>query len=217
MQKKRETAREKRTFWYSVARFAGWVMRIIIFPVRYHHLERIAGAEAPYIVMANHISMLDPIFIALAITRYEVHFLGKRELGANSLFKFFLNKLHTIFVSRHMSDIAAMRACNEVLINGGVLGLFPEGTRVAPEKLMQNVESGLSLIALRNRVPVMPVYIHHPVSLFHVTHVYFLPKLDYDDLARHGVGKDVCDKLTQLFVTTLLEARQTAQRELSAR
>ena len=217
MQNKRKPARDERTFWYSVARALGWVMRTFIFPVRYHHLERIDSANAPYIVMANHISMLDPVFIALAIKHYEVRFLGKRELGANVLFRFFLNKLHTIFVSRHMSDMAAMRACNEVLKNGGALGLFPEGTRVPPEKLMQNVESGLSLIALRNRVPVMPVYIHSPVRMFRTTHVYFLPRLDYDDLAGGGVGKDMCDQLTQRFIDILLEARSSAWRELNAR
>ena len=216
MRNKRDP-RDERTFWYSVARALGWVMRVFIFPVRYHHLERIDSASAPYIVMANHVSMLDPVFIALAIKRYEVRFLGKRELGANALFRFFLSKLHTIFVSRHMSDMAAMRACNEVLKNGGALGLFPEGTRVPPEKLMQNVESGLSLIALRNRVPVMPVYIHSPVRLFRTTHVYFLPRLDYDDLAAGGVGKDVCDQLTQRFVDVLLEARSSARIELNAR
>ena len=217
MQSKREQTRDKRTFWYSIARALGWVLCTFIYPICYHDRRRIDNADAPCIVMANHTSMLDPIFIALAIKRYEVHFLGKRELGVNALFKFFLDKLHTIFVSRHMTDMAAMRACNEVLKNNKVLGLFPEGTRVPPEELMQNVESGLSLIALRNRVPVMPVYIHGRVRPFRATHVYFLPALDYKYLMARGVGKDVCDELTQLLISTLIQARQTAQQTLSAR
>jgi 1-acyl-sn-glycerol-3-phosphate acyltransferase len=217
MQSKREHTRDKRTFWYSVARVLGRVLCTFIYPVCYHDRQRIDSSAAPYIVMANHISMLDPIFIALVIKRYEVCFLGKRELGANALLKFFLDKLHTIFVSRHMTDMAAMRACNEVLKQNKVLGLFPEGTRVPPEKLMQNVESGLSLIALRNRVPVMPVYIHGRVRPFCVTHVYFLPALDYKHLVTRGVGKDVCDELTRLLVSTLMQARQNAQQALSPR
>jgi len=217
MQNKREQTREKRTFWFSLARALSWVLCTFIYPVRYHDRQRIDSADAPYIVMANHTSMLDPIFIAIAIKRYEVRFLGKRELGTNALIKFFLDKLHTIFVSRHMTDMAAMRACNEVLKNNNVLGLFPEGTRMPPEKLMQNVESGLSLIALRNCVPVMPVYIHGRVRPFRATHIYFLPTLDYRHLAIRGVGKDVCDELTQLLISTLIQARQTAQQALAAR
>lgn len=217
MQSKREQTRDKRTFWYSVARALSGVLCTFIYPICYHDRQRIDSADAPCIVMANHTSMLDPIFIALAIRRYEVHFLGKRELGVNALLKFFLQKLHTIFVSRHMTDMAAMRACNEALRKNKILGLFPEGTRVPPEELMQNVESGLSIIALRNRVPVMPVYIHGRVRPFHATHVYFLPSLDYKHLMARGVGKDVCDELTQLLISTLIQARQSAQQTLSAR
>ncbi len=217
MQGNREHTRDKRTFWYSFARVLGRILCTVIYPVCYHDRHWIDSADAPYIVMANHTSMLDPIFIALAIKRYEAHYLGKRELGANALLKFFLEKLHTIFVSRHMTDMAAMRACNEVLKNKQVLGLFPEGTRVPPEDLMKNVESGLSLIALRNRVPVMPVYIHGRVRPFRTTHVYFLPPLHYRHLVVRGVGKDVCDELTQLLISTLMQARLSAQQSLSAR
>ena len=45
---------------------------------------------------------------------------------------------------------------------GGVLGIFPEGTR-HKEGIMEHVESGVALIALRSGVPMIPLYIGAPV------------------------------------------------------
>lgn len=119
-----------------------------------------------------------------------------------------------ISVSRHATDIAAIRACNEVLKNGDVLGLFPEGTRTKPENFMKNVENGLSMIALRNQVPVIPSYIHGRMRFFRCNDIYFLPPIPYNDLLERGMGKDSVNELTSRFVNVMMQARQTAQGEL---
>ena len=154
--------------------------------------------------------------LALPIRRYELRFLGKRELKANRLFRWVLGKLHMISVSRHMTDMAAMRASNEVLAKGHVLALFPEGTRKPADQLMEGVESGVSLLALRNRVPLMPAYIHGKIRFFRVTHIFFLPQLHYEDLAAQGIGRDTVEALTQRLVTTIRSARDEAVKNLSS-
>ncbi len=63
--------------------------------------------------------------------------------------------LHMIPVDRHHSDMEAMRACLRVTKAGGVLGIFPEGTR-HKEGIMEHIESGVALIALRSGVPLIP-------------------------------------------------------------
>ena len=186
----------------------------LLFPLRFHNIENLNAPTAPYMLVANHTSLLDPLVLAIALKRYQIHFLGKTELNAGGLFSFFLKGLHMISVSRHATDMAAIRACNTVLKNGDVLGLFPEGTRNKPENFMTGVESGLSMIALRNKVPVIPAYIHIKVRFFRRTHVYFFPPISYDDLLSKGVGKDSVDELTRRFVRVMLEARDTAFKEL---
>ena len=206
---------ERRTPVYTLARWLTRLISLLLFPIRYHGADTINAMEAPYMLVSNHASMLDPLMLAVPVRRYELRFLGKPELGANRLFRWVLDRLHMISVSRHMTDMAAMRASNEVLAQGHVLALFPEGTRKPPEQLMEGVESGVSLLALRNKVPLMPAYIHGRIRLFRTTHIYFLPQLHYEDLAAQGIGKDAVDALTQRLVATIRAARDEAAKNLS--
>lgn len=201
----------RRTFWYTFARMIFFFGMPLFFPVRFHHKERVAKRPGPYVLVSNHSSMLDPIVLAIPILRQEIHFIGKKELKVNRLFAYFLEKLHMISVARHMSDMAAMRAANNVLKEGEVLGIFPEGTRTPYDKLMQEVESGFALIALRNKAPILPAYIHGRPRPFKVTHVYFLPELDYAHIAEKGPSKEACDQLMDLLREEMLKARKNAE------
>ncbi len=200
-----------RTGLYSFARVLFGILSPLLFPLRFHGREHLLSAQAPFMLVSNHTSFLDPIALALALPEKQIHFLGKNELNAGGLFSAVLRNLNMISVSRHATDMAAIRACNEVLKAGDVLGLFPEGTRNREENFMKSVENGLSMIALRNRVPVVPAYIHRKVRLFRPTHIYFLPAIPYDDLLDRGMGKDSVDELTRRFVDTMQGARSAAQ------
>ena len=215
MEKQDKQVRDKRTFWYTVARLVFSFFSQLLFPIKYHNLEYINEMDAPFMLMSNHISMFDPPALAIAVKRYEIHFLGKSELNVNPLLHYFFEKLHMISVSRHATDMAALRACNDVLKNGHVLGIFPEGTRNKPENFMTDVQSGLSMLVLRNKVPLMPAYIHGPVRFFHFNHVYFLPQIPYDDILAGGINKDSVDKLTQRYVAAITAAKEAATAELS--
>ncbi|MGN0778837.1 MAG: lysophospholipid acyltransferase family protein, partial [Aristaeellaceae bacterium] len=109
---------------YRALRVLATTMFHTLLPVRYRHLER-AQLDAPFIVIGNHLSILDPIIVAAAIKRYEVAFMGKNELSSNGLFKRFLLSIHVIFVNRHNSDMEAMRTSMRALRSGEVLGIFP--------------------------------------------------------------------------------------------
>lgn len=206
-----ERKREKRTFWYTLARVLLFFFVPLFYPVRYHGTKQADALDAPYLLVSNHGSMMDPLVIVLPIKRFEVRFLGKSELVKNPILAYLVRKLHMISVSRHMTDMAAMRASNEVLKAGHVLGIFPEGTRKPPERLMEGVESGVSLIALRNKVPVLPVYIHGRMRPFRRTHIYYLPPLEYGHLLEKGLGKDTVDAFTDLLTGTFLDARDRVQ------
>lgn len=210
MENQDKQPRDKRTFWYTFARLLFSILSQLLFPVKFHNIDYINSVNAPYMLLSNHTSMFDPPVLAIAIKRYEIHFLGKRELTTNPILKFLFDKLHMISLSRHATDMAAMRASNEVLKNGHVLGIFPEGTRNKPEKFMTDVQSGLSMLVLRNKIPLMPAYIHGRIRLFHLNHVYFLPQIPYDDILAEGIDKESVNKLTQRYVTAIIQAKDAA-------
>lgn len=192
-----ETApKRERTAVYTLARIIFGFLFHTIFPLRFHNAQIVEEMQPPYIIMANHRSFADPMALAIKVKRYEIRFIGKRELAHGRLKSWLFSGLHMILVSRHATDMAAMRQCMQTLKEGHILGIFPEGTRHQPE-MMQEVESGTAIIALRARVPLLPVYIDGKIRPFHITHIYYGKPMKLDDLYAQGVNNDTAHQLCQ--------------------
>ncbi|MGN1370313.1 MAG: lysophospholipid acyltransferase family protein [Aristaeellaceae bacterium] len=172
-----------------------------ILPVRYHGLEHVSTLEAPYILMGNHLSMLDPFMLAVAAPKQQIRFVGKKELWKFKPFAWIAKDLKAIPVDRHNTDMEAMRACMRVVREGHVLGIFPEGTR-HHQGLMTELESGVAMIALRARVPLVPVYITGKLRLFRPLHVYVGKPIMMDDLREMGVNTESCAMLLSRITET---------------
>lgn len=188
---------------YEVCRRIAWLLFHTFLPVRYEHWERLQ-IDAPFILIGNHLSNMDPVVVALAVPRYQLHFLAKKELAKVGIVRWFLGTLHTIFVDRHNSDMEAMRACMKVLREGNVLGVFPEGTR-HHEGLMEQIESGVALMALRSGVPLVPVYIQGKLRLFRPLDVYVGEPIPLEDLREEGVNAQTCQRLLERITQTYAE------------
>ena len=188
--------KRERTAIYTLARIIFGFLFHTIFPLRFYNAQIADEMQPPYIIMANHRSFADPMALAIKVKKYEIRFIGKRELAKGKLKNWLFSGLHMIMVSRHATDMAAMRQCMQTLKEGHILGIFPEGTRHQPE-MMQEVESGTAIIALRSRVPLLPVYIDGKIRPFHVTHVYFGKPMELDDLYAQGVNNDTAQQLCQ--------------------
>ena len=205
-----KTAPKERTFVYTLGRIASFLVARGFCPVRYHYPERLKEITAPCILISNHKSALDPLVIAYPCP-YEIRFLGKRELEGSAFTRWLMNGLHMIPVSRKETDLAAMRACSKALRDGAVLGIFPEGTRHL-DSLMETVESGVSLLALRSGVPLRPVYIDGKLRPFHLNHVVVGRELEYDDLKEKGVNAENADLLSHRIRETFFALREEAGR-----
>ena len=188
--------KRERTAIYTLARIIFGFLFHTIFPLRFHNAQIVEEMQPPYIIMANHRSFADPMALAIKVKRYEIRFIGKRELAHGRLKSWLFSGLHMILVSRHATDMAAMRLCMQTLKEGHILGIFPEGTRHQPE-MMQEVESGTAIIALRARVPLLPVYIDGKIRPFHSTHIYYGKPMELDDLYAQGVNNDTAHQLCQ--------------------
>lgn len=209
-EQKKEAPEKEKTFWYSVARVAAFVLTHTVFPVRYHGKEQME-IDAPYILISNHKSALDPLVIAQPCKKYEIRFLGKKELVKKKWAAYLLGKgLHMITVDRHNTDLNAMRQCIRALREGKVLSIFPEGTRHLPD-LMSEVETGTAVLALRANVPLLPVYISQKLRFLRMTHVYFGPPMDISDLVAQGMDTAVIEQLTDRIRATFFSMRDQAQ------
>lgn len=112
-------------------------------------------ASGGIIIAANHNSAWDPILLGCAINR-EVYFMSKEELFQTRLLSWFFTSVHAFPVKRGAVDRRAIRHALDLLASGKVLGIFPEGTRVDEGKKVQP-HSGVAMLALKAKVPVVPV------------------------------------------------------------
>ncbi|MEA5014960.1 MAG: lysophospholipid acyltransferase family protein [Candidatus Limiplasma sp.] len=193
-------ARERFSFLYRVARGLSWLLFHTVFPIRYHGVEK-AQLDAPFMIIANHNNMLDPLIVGWKCKRYQIRFLGKKELAANPFLKWVFAQLHMIPVDRHNMDMTAVRTCLKALNEGHALGIFPEGTR-HKQGVMQDLESGVAILALRAKVPLLPVLISRPPRLFKRAHCYYGDPIRVDELAAAGIDKANCDRLLALITQT---------------
>jgi len=114
-------------------------------------------ASGPGIVAANHISFLDSLFIPLTIPR-RVTYLAKAEYWDSWKTRWFFTTLGQIPVRRDDSAKAqaALEAGMRVLGAGGLLGIYPEGTR-SPDGRLYRGKTGVGRMAAQANCPVIPV------------------------------------------------------------
>lgn len=140
---------------YAILRVLIWLLSKI-----YFRLETIGAENLPreggVLLVPNHASNLDPTTIACGLPR-QVHFLAKEELFVGALGKILLS-VNSHPLKRSGIDRGAIRLCRDILKQGHVLMIFPEGQRTKTGELLPP-KPGAALIAAQARVPLVPAYI----------------------------------------------------------
>lgn len=130
----------------------------LAFDLRFAGLQRIPEPGRPALLAANHVSVLDPLAIALGVVRRgrTVRFLAAAEFFRHPVWGPPLRLMGQIPVRRGAGDLRALEAVTAFLRRGGLGGIFPEG-RVADGELPLRGRPGVARIALATGVPVVPV------------------------------------------------------------
>jgi len=185
--------REKFTFFYRLAMWGSFFVFHVLMPVRYHNTER-TEMNAPFILIGNHNHMLDPFLIGWKLKYYQIRYLGKKEIIKNPMMRAVYRNMLMIPVDRHNMDMHAVRACLKTLKENHVLGIFPEGTRYK-KTLMEEMESGVAMIALRSNVSILPVYISGKPRFFRPIDCYYGEPFSLAEIAAKGVNKETCEEV----------------------
>jgi 1-acyl-sn-glycerol-3-phosphate acyltransferase len=110
-------------------------------------------AHGPVILAGNHTHNVDgPMLIGTSPR--PLHFLVKKEAFVGPLDPF-LRGIGQLPVDRGGADRTAVTAALGVLERGGVLGIFPEGSRGVGD--FAELRAGLAYFAVRSGAPVVPV------------------------------------------------------------
>ncbi len=147
----------EKTGFYTFARIVVGIILRGLFGIKVRGQENLPK-DRNCILMGNHISGWDPLTIAYLYKYSEVHFIAKDSLFKIPVLRTILKWLHAFPVKRGEADMAAMRTCMQVIREGHVLGIFPEGHRQKDGRV-KAVETGIAVLALKTSVPVVPVFI----------------------------------------------------------
>jgi 1-acyl-sn-glycerol-3-phosphate acyltransferase len=114
-------------------------------------------SEGPAILAPNHKSFLDAFFVGIA-TRRHVRYMAKAEIFKVPLRWLFL-RLGAFPVRRGGADAQAIETARAILHAGGLVVVFPEGTRVETPDALGSPHHGAGRLALDTRAPIVPAAI----------------------------------------------------------
>ncbi|MFX0575973.1 lysophospholipid acyltransferase family protein [Nocardia nepalensis] len=148
--------------WYRLFKyvFVGPLLRLIGRPEveGRRHVPR----TGPVIIAANHLAMLDSLYLALVLPR-RVTFLAKQEYftgtGLKGRFKrWFFTVAGQVPVNRSGGTAAAdaLDAATRILESGDIWAIHPEGTR-SPDGRVYRGRTGALRVAMATGAPVIPV------------------------------------------------------------
>ena len=110
------------------------------------------------VVIANHRSSFDPMFIAMTTGRL-IHWMVAKEYCVDWRLGWFFRLFEQIPAGRGGVDSAAIKQAIRMASQGKLVGMLPEGRINETGVLLLPGRPGIVLVALKARVPIIPCYI----------------------------------------------------------
>ena len=118
--------------------------------------------EGQYLVLSNHRSIIDPpiVEVTLKDTKIFGSWISKKELYNSFFFGLFVRNGGSILLDREKNQMSGFFAdIKKAVKRGESIFIFPEGTRNKTDQQLTTFKEGSRIIALKNRLPILPLYI----------------------------------------------------------
>jgi len=193
---------------YSGIAAASWPLLHLAYRLRPRGLENLPP-EGGFVLACNHVSSFDPWPLGLPLwPKRQLRFMAKSELYWWPL-TIVLNGAGAFPVRRGQRDAQAIETAVELVREGNVVAMFPEGTRRTKglvKKFEARPRTGAARIALEGGVPLVPAAVAGTDGLtkFRQLRVSYGPPVDIDDLRGEDVAK-VAHDATERLMARILE------------
>ena len=152
--------------------------------------------EGKYVFLINHRSIIDPPVLEVIFGKNPIfgHWISKKELYNSFFFGLFVRNAGTILLDREASQMGGFfKEIKEKVALGDSIFMFPEGTRNKTDEELTPFKDGSRIIALKNRIPMLPIYIKTRTNEA-VTAAMNDPKLHQELIVMIGDPIDYKDK-----------------------
>lgn len=142
------------------------------------------------VVCANHTSMLDPIFAAIAFGKKDpLIFMSKIEIFRWPVVGAIMRGVKAIPVDRGSTSVSTLREAINGLKENRKIMIFPEGTRVREGDDPVGAKTGAAMIACRGKAPMLPVFISGKKRLFGKVNVIIGKAIETESFEGTGSAK----------------------------
>ncbi len=156
----------------------------LLYPYEVIGKENLNKIDQGYILCSNHLSNLDPIFLAITHSR-PILFMAKSELFKVRVFGKILKMLGAFSIERGKNDKEGLNTAENILKSNGVLGIFIEGTRSKTGEFLRP-KSGVSVLSYSTQKPILPVCItgsdNNKIRMFTKTKIKYGDPINCEDL-----------------------------------
>ncbi len=123
--------------------------------------RRVFGAEhvpteGPCLLVFNHLSRLDGPLLYTAVPRPDLSALVTADYRRRPLHRVLIEAAGGVWVRRGAGDRAALAAALDLLEQGRIVAVAPEG-RISPTEALVEAKPGPAYLAARANVPIVPV------------------------------------------------------------
>jgi 1-acyl-sn-glycerol-3-phosphate acyltransferase len=182
-----------------------------LYRLRVRGLENVP--EGGFVLAANHTSNFDPWPLGIPfLPDRQLRFMAKAELF-NPVLAPFLRAGGAFKVRRGEGDVEAMRTAVELVREGEIVVMFPEGTRRTKGLVKRHAarpHTGAARIALTAKAPLVPVAIGGTDRLLRLgpLRVAYGPPIDLSDLDDQDI-KTAAKLATERLMATIDELKAT--------
>ena len=196
---------------YMICKILMWIPIMIFHPTSIKGKKNLPKGRA--ILSVNHRSNWDYVLFGInSTTKYRV--LAKKELFRNKFFGFILRNFGGIEIDREANDINAIKTCMKVLKEEKKLLVFPEGTRLKDESLvMGEIKSGLALIAIKTKTPIVPVWVRNKPKLFRRSIYYIGKPFELDQFYGKKLDEQTLQEANQIVRAKMIELGEQGKKK----
>jgi 1-acyl-sn-glycerol-3-phosphate acyltransferase len=120
-----------------------------------------------YLILSNHRSIIDPLVVEIALKNKGVHsiWIAKKELFNSFFFGSFTRNSGCILLDRDAKQMSSFFKEIKVKVGQGYsINVFPEGARNKTEAILSEFKKGSEVIAMKNRLQILPIFIKTSTS-----------------------------------------------------
>lgn len=125
--------------------------------------ERIRGGA---LIVSNHVSLIDPIYLMIAVWYRRHRFVCMEELLSLPLARAFFKLAGCIPLDRDNTSFDSFREIIDALKMGELVTVFPEGQVNVRSGVVNEFKSGVILMSVMSGKPIIPVYIAKPKRFY---------------------------------------------------